>query len=766
MKAQVIFASRIISRSTLICTLPVYLLTTTAMATAAVSGQMSAPTSEQAMKTGDLEEVIVTSRKRAESLQDVPISVSAFTGADLEARHIRSLDHIAAFTPNLSFNPSAAISGSNSAAAVYIRGIGQSDFSLNSDPGVGIYVDGVFYARSVGSVLNALDLERVEVLRGPQGTLFGRNTIGGAINIITQRPAEEFGGKIEVATGTDRLMRVHGSVDLPLNAKVLSKFSILYTRQDGYVDKVLEGIKLGDTNSLTGRARFLFKLADNFDFDLGIDGTHERENGAPLTLVANNENASFPAFYNATQGAPCVPSPGSLTSPQCYNSQWVPKGNHFITYATGTTRSNLDQIGVNGTFTLRLDDYQIKSITAYRNLSASFGRDEDHSPILIAETLNSPFKHNQFSQEFQFNGSSFHDRLSWVTGLYYFQEKGRDVDNVTFDLVALQSGGRINNRSYAAFGEVDFKITEQFILTGGLRYSHDKKGWQPDQFVKSSAIGIPPGTRVQPTTEQEISISQTTPHLVFKYHPNKNLTAYISYSKGYKSGGFSQRIFPPRPDVPSFKPEYAEVYEFGIKYTGLEDRLRVNASTFYTNYKDMQLLVSPVGTPGTITANAAAARIKGVELEVLFRPIRQLTLQGGLGYLNGRYKDVDLTAVAITTASKLTNSPEWSLNGSIAYNYDQLSAGDINLRADWSYTSKTYMDAANTPALLQAGYHVVNSTISFHPKDGGYEFYASVQNVFDKTYFTGGYADMHDLGIAEAAFARPRNWTVGAKVSF
>ncbi|WP_136161217.1 TonB-dependent receptor [Sphingomonas flavalba] len=711
------------------------------------------------------DDIVVTARKRAESLQDVPISISAFSGQDLEDRQVGSIDRIAAFTPNLSFNPSASVSGSNSAAAIFIRGIGQGDFSLNADPGVGVYVDGVFYARSIGSVIDALDLERVEVLRGPQGTLFGRNTIGGAINLTTQRPGTSFGGKVEAATGTDNLVRLRGSVDLPLGEGLLTRISAMYANQDGYVRKVLTGDRLGDTNSFNIRGRLVATLSDNVELDISADYARERENGAPLTLVDNNENGSFPAFHNAGVGAPCFPAPGSLQDPRCYNGQWLPS-NPFVTYATGRTKSDLDAFGISGTLSVDLGDYLIKAITAYRKIDAQFGRDEDHSPIMIAETFNSPFKHRQFSQEIQFNGSAFDDALSWVTGLYYFEESGRDNDNVTFNLVALQSGGRIDNKSYAAFGEFDYRLAPGLTATLGLRYSKDIKRWAPDQFVKTSAIGIPSGTLVQPLTVARISTGEATPHAVLKYEAASNFTTYVSYARGFKSGGFSQRIFPPRPDIPSFQPEYATVYEGGLKFHTLDNVFRLNAALFHTDYKDMQVFVSPPGTPGTITANAARATIDGAEVELFLRPTPGLTLQGGIGYLDAGYKTLGAFVIGITPDSRLPYTPEWALNAALSYEHDAWSAGSLNARIDWSYTSATYTDAANTAALRQAGYHVVNANIAFRPAGSTVELYAAVQNLFDQTYFTGGYADLNDLGIAEAAFARPRNWTVGVKMQF
>lgn len=741
--------------------------TTRVEAAAEVSSPDTANSSASSTAGNGLEEVVVTSRRREESLQEVPVSVTAFSAEDLESRQVRSLEQIQAFTPNLVFNASAAVSGSNSAAAVFIRGIGQRDFTLNADPGVGIYVDGVYFARAAGAVMGTADVEQVEVLRGPQGTLFGRNTIGGAINLTTKRPGTVFGGNYEIGSGSDDLVMVRGSVDIPLSDRVLSKFSVHYTKQDGFVDKALTGDTLGDKDSLSARSRIIVSVTDNLEFDLSVDGTRARENGAPLVLVASNEAAGFPAFHNTVvAGAPCAPFPGSLADQRCYNSQWVPAGDSFKTFATGRTGSNLDMLGGSGTFRLDLEQLQFKSITAYRRVDASFGRDEDHSPLLIAQTFNSPFEHRQFSQEFQLTGESLDDRFVWVSGVYYFQETGRDRDNVTFNVVDVQSGGQIDSDSYAAFGEADFRFADRWTVTGGLRYSRDDKRWRPDQFVKSSLIGIPAGTRIQPYAWEELRESEWTPRVALRFQPSDAFNAYASFSRGFKSGGFSQRIFPPQADVPSFRPEYADVYEIGMKVMGLENRLRFNAAVFQTDYKDLQVLVSPVDTPATITDNAAAARIRGFELEAFFAPVSGLTLQTGIGYLDSEYQDVDIAASEVTGDSELVNAPQWSLNAAVSYDHPVSTSGMLSFRLDSSYTSRVYNDAANTAALVQGGYAVTNAMISRQFMDGRYQIYGGVQNVFDKYYIVGGYADLRDLGIAEAVLARPRTWTAGLKASF
>ncbi|MGH8248837.1 MAG: TonB-dependent receptor, partial [Gammaproteobacteria bacterium] len=249
-----------------------------------------------AQEAGTIEEVIVTARKREENLQQIPISVSAYTGEALDARGVTKIDKLTDFTPNLVFHNTPTFSGTTSNAVIYIRGVGQNDFTPTIDQGVGIYVDGVFLGRSVGSVLDLVDIERVEVLRGPQGTLFGRNTIGGALNITTKKPAEEFGGKVDLKVGTDARVNVRGTVDVPLTDRFFSKFSAASFQQDGYVTRPFDGEELGNDDTVAARAAFRWLPMDGLEINFAGDYSRDDENGAPDILTGFDPAGPPPPF--------------------------------------------------------------------------------------------------------------------------------------------------------------------------------------------------------------------------------------------------------------------------------------------------------------------------------------------------------------------------------------------------------------------------------------------------------------------------------------
>lgn len=711
-----------------------------------------------------LEEVTVTARKREEGLQDAPIAISAFTGDDLAARQLNDLSDIGSSAPNLVFDAAAPISGSNVASSIFIRGIGQLDFTFTTDPGVGLYVDGVYIARSVGGVLDLLDLERVEVLRGPQGTLFGRNTIGGAISLVSKKPAEEFGGKVGFTIGDDNRRDFRGTVDVPLTDTLKSKFSVATKRRDGYVKRLSDGKELGDDDSFSARASFLWTPTDELEVNLAIDGSKAREETAPNTLINVNGTAMPFAglFNNAIVGGSCAPAPGSLSNPACYNQQWV-VGNDK-TWATSESRSDYDVIGGGLTVEYDLGWGSIKSITAYREMEAQFYRDADGSPHVIFETEND-MEQDQFSQEIQLSGVALDDRLNWIVGLYYFEEEGTDVNDIRTSIVEFQSGGSIENDTKAIFSQVTYDITDDLSVTAGLRYSDETKTFTPDTFVTNSGfLGVPVGVRLLPNVEGEVSIEEVTPMINLSYRWNDDVMTYLTYSEGFKSGGFTQRVFPGRPDIPAFVPEFVEVYELGVKADLFDSRARLNAAVFMTDYSDMQVLVQD--GIGSSTRNAAEAEIKGLEVELKVLLTENMGLDMGLGYLDAEYTKVSASAREITLDKEFANTPEWTANASLYYDIalaDDL--GTLTPRVNWSYRSKVYNNTINSADIVQDGYEVVNASLTFEDNSGDWQVVLGITNLLDEDYFTSAYNNP-SIGYSEALWARGREWSLSVNRNF
>ncbi len=736
---------------------------------------------EVASAQGGLGEITVTARKRAESLQESPISIQAFTAEAIERRNITDVSQIGEFTPNLVFDRAAAIGGSNSSAVAYIRGIGQDTAIPTIDLGVGTYIDGVYLARAVGGVVDLVDVEQIEVLRGPQGTLFGRNTIGGAINITSKKPSEEFGGEASVAVGDDERLEGRLSVNVPLADQLFAKASVLARQRDGYVIRP-DGTDLGNEEMISGRLALRWLAADNLEFNFAADITSKDENGAPFVLIDVEETAAFTQFYNAFIAPPgaCFPPPSSVTDPRCSNSQWLSTSgkNEF---GTEPAKDELDIWGVALTGEWQVSDWlTLKSITSYRDTESVFSLDEDHTPHSIASVITD-FTQEQFSEEIQFLGTAWEERLNWLVGLYYFQEEGETFESIVFSPVSFRSGGVYDNDSIAVFAQGTFDITDQLSLTAGVRYTEDTKRFTPDQVVFSNNNALvppfllgfgpglvppspPSGTPILPPVEAKVKFTNTSPMVNLAYEWTPDFMTYATYSQGYKSGGFTQRIFPPLPAVPSYKPEEVEVVELGFKWTGFDNSVRINGAVFNTDYSDLQIVVQDV-TVAPVVRNAGAATIRGFELDVLIAPNEALLIEGGLGFLDAEYDAIDPSAT-VSVNNKLVKTPKWSVNGAVSYTFDLASLGGLTPRFDWSFRDAVYNNAINSPQIKQDSYHLINAGLTFESENGLWVASLLGKNLTGEQVISAGFSDVVNLGVSEVIYSRKQEWVLSLKRRF
>jgi iron complex outermembrane receptor protein len=751
---------------------------------------LACPTVVSAQGAGALEEIVVTARKREESLQDAPLSITAFTGVELQARHVQTLADLDNYTPNLRFNYTAPVSANSSTAAIFIRGIGQQDYQMSADPGVGLYLDGVYISRMIGGVLDTVEVERIEVLRGPQGTLFGRNTIGGAINIVSKKPHDEFEGHVQVGTGTDELIETKGHVNIPIAQGFYASASMNYRNRDGYVDNIIDGAPdFGGEDRLSGRFALLMEPHENVDLEFAFDGSRIREESSAHVLSATDETGFVPFFWNTFfSGNPAVctdlTNPARLSDPSCWNDQWnLGKDRTAGTFETADPNAafndlsvqgrpyessgDLDQWGVSGTASWEItDQYAFKSISSYRRVEGFWTRDVDHSPLEMSGTIND-WENEQFTQEFQLIGSNFDERLDWVLGAYYSSEEGFHNDFVMLwggDVTAFKSGAIIDASSLAFFGQVILEVTDKLSVTGGARWTRDRKTFTADQFVifDNSPLGLPPGLPLMPLG-RELSIDDRawTPMASVSYQWTDSLNTYFTYSEGFKGGGFTQRVFPPVPEIPSFAPEEVKAYEIGAKFQGFDDRLRLNVAAFLTDYTDVQLLgQEPVLMLAPIIFNAAEATIKGFEIELTAVPAENWLIQGGLGYLDAEYDEVDAfaQAVGVTEDKEFINAPEIMSSLGISYEY-HTSWGTFTPRLDWMYTAEIWNDVTNSPTVRQDDYHLLNLAVHFESQDGLWAATLAGLDVTDSEYLDSGNFD-GGVGVSEVVFTR------GAEVRF
>lgn len=733
-----------------------------------------------------IEEIVVTAQKREENLQDTPIAITAFSGQNLEARMISDISKLADFTPNVIFDTTAPISGVSSGAVVFIRGIGQLDFSLTTDPGVGTYIDGVYSSRSVGGVLDVSEIERIEILRGSQGTLFGRNTIGGAISITTRRPAEEFGGAIEATLGEFDRVDVKASVDLPVTDQFLTKFAFSSKNRDGFVERISVGDELGDEERHSARASFLFLPSDSIDIYATIDYAKINEQSAASVLVGITEFPGDPAqglapsstfVYNRLFVAQ---NPGAVP----YDGRFLLGGENDQSLATGPTGTKLESFGATLTFTWSLPWFEFKSISSYRDTDGEFYRDPDNAPFAITETSNPNYHHEQFSQELQITGNLFDERLRYVAGAYFFEEEGTDDVFVPIfgavpapvpgGLLALplfiNNFAAVDNSSRAFFAQGTFDLSDKLALTFGLRHTKDEKGFEFNQFISvdpAGAIPVLPLIGATGSGSASDEFSELNIRVGVDYALNDDTLLYFSYTDGFKSGGFNTRYVVPRAEPLAFNPETLESFEIGVKWQGWDDRIRLNVAGFISEYSDVQIQLFETGG-GPLTQNAGVADIIGLELELTLAPTENLLFNAGFGYIDADYDELNLPttniAQGITLDTKLPNTPKTTLNISGEYSLP-VAWGELVVRGDYRYTDDLFNDAQNSTFLFQKAYHTFNASLTFSTNDDAWDIVLFGTNLTDERFITSGDSNF-GLGFHEANYNRPRELGVSLRYRF
>jgi iron complex outermembrane receptor protein len=847
-------------------------LTCSAAAAALLCGSVSAQT---------LEEVVVTATKREENIQTVPIAISAFTTETLRAKGVTDIHSLSNLTPNVNLDASSPFSGDNSVLSASIRGIGQDDFAFNLDPGVGVYLDGVFLARTIGANQNLLDVDRVEILKGPQGTLFGRNTIGGAINIVTHEPGTEARFQAQATGGEFNRADVGFTADMPITDKLLTTVTASSSQRDGY-QRVIpypgntllgstpfvvdppnaypragydQAETYGGQNLQVIRGKIVWHASDNFKATVTGDYQHQDQPSTAATILSvNAEDPSHifgytynqcisntaaalnapgginPVFGNqwnttngvcspratgspelggtggaALGGAGYVSGPGGnnllSATPRIYwNFANTQTGNKDTTYANGVSFAKNDVWGTSMTLDWTLNEQnELKSISGYRQIKWSVGIDLDGTPESIQEVTDNQNQY-QFSQEFQWLGSAFGGKLNYVAGLYYFQESGFVHDFVPFQglLYVFDYQNDVDTKSYAGFLHLDYKFTDHFAMTIGGRYSDEKKkfiGGQADlNGFSYKASGCTPPTdpagahipnlppflavlpcqaflgfpsaaqplRYFPPDQQEQTFTEFTPEVGLTWNISDDVMTYVKYSEGFKSGGWTTRLSAPITDgtFAEFKPERAESYELGLKSVFFDNRFLVNTAIFYTDYDDIQLNFQEGASP--VLRNAGKARLQGAEVE------SQAALGGGFGftfaagYIDAKYTEV--TAIGITTDSKLPKTPEFKINFGPTLDVGMGNGGNLRFAVDYTYTDDMFNDSLNTANLHRDSTDNLNASIRYSSPSDKYEFAIGGTNLTDERYLVTGSIN-EAAGEHVGTYSAPRQWYAQVRVN-
>jgi iron complex outermembrane receptor protein len=544
-------------------------------------------------------------------------------------------------------------------------------------------------------------------------------------------------------------MDVGATLNVPLGETTAARLSVLSLNRDGYGERA-DGQELGDIERQVGRLQLRWTPSDDLDVNLAVDGARKREHQGVRSLVFVNPNAPLAFLENAFV--------------QPFDQRYIPS-NPYDSFATASNTDELDAWGAALNVDWTVGGLKVQSITAYRTQDSTTGQDGDQSPANMIQ-FDEKISSDQLSHEDHVGGSAFGERLDWLTGIILFREEADqqtlslqvpDLAPIIGDLTRLDRYS-ITNTSYGVFGEATWHVSDRLGLTAGLRYTHEKKEWSYD--FRHALTGTP----ILPPGDLDDSWDPVTPRLGLEFRPSEAVLTYASVAKGFRSGGFNARATSAT-GIQSFDPETVMTYELGVKSQLLEDRLRVNASVFYSDYKDIQLLIASASAGGGFevrTENAASAEIKGAELELTAKPLHGFEASIGIGYMDSSIEE-SAPGTGVAVGNVLMETPEWSGTASLQYTFALAGLGEMLLRADYSYRSEIYHDAANTPTLLTDGYGLANARIGFASAGGAWNLAAFVTNVADEEYRVTGF-DASIFGFADAAWGRPREF--GASVTY
>ena len=754
----------------------------------------------------------------------MPIAITAFTPEALAQKGISDVAGLGKFAPSVEIVGTSPFSGSTQVLSAFIRGIGQNDFAFNLDPGVGVYVDGVYYARTVGAVVDLLDLDHVEILKGPQGTLFGRNMIGGAISAVTRDPGNTFSGAGDVTYGSYNRVDVRGSVDIPIiDDKLLAQVSFSAKHADGYfhfltfpgtyqtdVGRFVRPdnttyAAAGGYNDQNLRAKLKWKISPDVTLRVVGDFTNndDQSTGSQLLTVKPGLNdvynacISTPAaalattplatICNTPRGLPAAKVPGFANQVLAplggVNTDGDPSNDHLVfdtrfkspridtSYATGAGYSKVKTFGFSGTLDAQLTDaLAVKSITAYRNLDSRFALDVDGSPIPMGDHAFT-MSQEQESEEIQLLGNFLDNRLKTVTGFYYFHEQGQLTDYVQFAGGLLQIDGPniFKTTSYAAFTQADYKITDKLGVTGGVRYTRDEKqfrGGQRDLNSLAFKLGYPLALHPDPT-DPTLYFPTTDNRLNFS---NVSFKAGINYQATDRiltyatfGQGYKAGGWTTRATTPILRAPTFDPEKADTYEIGIKCQFldRKLQANFAGYYtKYKDLQVTVYSGISPVTVNAAQSEIKGIEAELVLVPTDALTLAATFGYIDAKYTQ---KTAGTNLGTKFVNTPDVAASVNADYVVPLKSGASIAAHVDWSYKSSIARDAENTPELISPSTNVFGALLTYRAANRNYHADIGVTNLTDARFIVSG-QNQAGIGYVGGTYNRPREFY--ARVGF
>lgn len=694
-------------------------------------GTTSATTSSSSPEEG-VGEIVVTAQRRSQNIQDVPISIAAVSGETLTEVGIRDPRDLSILVPGLSSQAGT----SATTTSLFLRGVGIGDFNSNTTGAVGVYVDDVFLGANAGKLFNVFDSEGIEVLKGPQGTLYGRNTTAGAIRFSSRKPTDEFSANAAVSYGRFNEVQGEAGVGGPIVTDLLKmRVAGTYLRRDGWLFNRVTGHKLNDLDMWAGRA--IVDLTPNEDVLIRAIVHGGQNRGGARQFQHRGQGIDFAGNPNFANGVP-LDALGYADTDGDLNA-----GDYDI-----EGQERVDVFGASLTASVNFSGVTLTSISAYEQVHRSTIEDTDASPnnVLTATYIDRP---KQFSQELRLqsrDGGAF----NWIVGGYYFHDNL--VTKSAFDILRLfrdpgdllgtfdpvNSIGNFaypytqKTESWAAFAQADVKLSDRLTLTGGLRYSVDSIDFDFHSFF-DDVIFVPVLDFTGSKTFKDLSW-----RAALSFKATDDLLIYASSSKGYNSGGFAGGSSSDPAQLQPFRSEKLYAYEAGFKSDLLGHTLRFNAATFYYNYRDLQVFVFDTSglLPVQRKLNAGNAELYGLELELQAQPSRFFNAFVNASLLHARYKDFTALASVDYSGNKLVNAPEYAI--SAGFSLTQPLPGDsaLRLRVDGSFQSEIFLTPDNVQGNRVKPYGIANARLSWLSADENLEFALWAKNITGTRYVT------------------------------
>lgn len=684
----------------------------------AVAGQGSAHAQadpDTASEPRTLEVVSVTAEKQVESSQDVPVALTVFSGDTVEALNVVAVEDLTRFTPGLNVQQS-----DQARTRVRIRGVGSRKFDVGSDPSVGVFIDEVYMPRFSGQEFALLDVERIEVLKGPQGTLFGRNTPGGAISIISRDPGDEFEGFAELGLADRGGYSAKVGVSGPMSDTLSGSLNYGHQFQGGYIENALTGTA-NDETSRAARGKLVFEPGNDLTITGSLQYTSVETDGiigASLPTLPGDQTIpllgfppNVPVPASASRSDPSLDEDGELDMTSILPILRVEKG---------------------------IGDFTITSITSFLDHELEVTEDFDRLPLEvgIAEIEENS---ETFSQELRLSNDNL------IVGVFYYNDDAFRSDQfnwlgdslpaaLAMDNTTDSTNVQLETESWAIFGQYRYDLTDQLSVTVGGRYTEDTKDYVLS--AETTAVGVP--SVVAPySLDGSLSFDSFDPKVSVEYSPNDSVLLFASYNQGYKSGGVQFTANSLALAEQTFEPEEIDAYEVGIKSDLLDDTLRLNASVFLYDYSDLQQQRVEIlgGAPSAVTRNAAEAEIQGGELDLTWIATDELLLRLGYNYLDATFNEFIGTGGADFSGNPLPNSPEHTLSASIDYQKQLANDWTIGLGTDWFWSDDQNYDVfTDDPFTQQDAYDVGQVRVTLESPDGRWFLTAYAENVTDEEY--------------------------------